>query len=295
MYPEKFDYERTESVDEALELLTEADGEVELLAGGHSLVPTMKSGLASPDLVVDIGGIADLDRVEVGAETTRFGALTNYATIADHDEAAETCPTLTEAAGKVGDRQVRNRGTIGGNLAHADPASDLPAAALAENATLHVQGPDGTREVPADDFFHGMYATDVGPDEILTQVEVPNAAENQVGAYVKKPNPASGYALIGVAVALRVDGDTVDSARVATNGAVDHGMRLEPVEAALEGESVDGDLAATAAEHAGEDIEEFLFMEDLQASAEFREHLLGVYTERALETAFERAGVAVDA
>ena len=295
MYPDEFDYERAGSVEEALELLDSAEGEAELLSGGHSLVPTMKSGLASPDLIVDIGNIEELEGIEVGEETTVFGALTNYADIADHEGARETAPTLAAAAGQVGDRQVRNRGTIGGNLAHADPASDLPAAALAENATMHVQSLDGTREMAADDFFFGMYATGVEHGEVLTKVEVPNATERTVGTYKKKANPASGYALIGVAVSLEIDDGTVTDARVAANGAIDHGTRLPPVEEALEGEAIDGDLAERAGQHAGEEIEEFLFMEDLQASAEFRQHLLKVYTERALDDAFEKAGVALTA
>lgn len=295
MYPGTFDYRRPQTVEEAIELLTDSEGEVELLAGGHSLVPTMKSGLADPDLLIDISDIDELQGIEVGEETTTFGALTNYATIADHEGARETCPTLTDAAGQVGDIQVRNRGTIGGNVAHADPASDLPGAVLAEDAIIHVRGPDGSREVSVDDFFFGMYATDVDPDEILTAVEVPNADENTIGTYVKKPNPASGYALVGVAVSLQVDGDTIESARLGANGAIDHGTRLEPVEEALEGQTIAEGLAEDAAAHAGEGIDEFLFMEDLHASAEFRQQLLKVYTERALDTALERAGERIEA
>ncbi len=290
MYPNPFEYERAGSIQEALSLLEEhGDREVEIISGGHSLVPMMKSGLANPDVLIDIGRIDDIDGIEVGEETTRFGALTNYAEIAEHEGARETCPMLTEAAGEVGDIQVRNRGTIGGNLAHSDPASDLPAAALAADATLHAEGPDGTREIAADDFFHGMYASDLAPDELLTAVEVPNATENTVGAYVKKPNPASGYALIGVAVRLEVVDGVVEEARVAANGAIDHAVRLEPVEEALIGESISDDLTESAAGLAGDDIEDFLFMEDLQASGEFRAHLLEVYTQRALEQAFDRA------
>jgi carbon-monoxide dehydrogenase medium subunit len=290
MYPNPFEYERADDVQDALSLLEEHAGrEIEIISGGHSLVPTMKSGLADPDILIDIGEIDNIDGIEVGAKTTRFGALTNYADIAQHEGARDTCPTLTEAAGEIGDVQVRNRGTIGGNLAHSDPASDLPAAALAADATIHARGPDGAREISADDFFFGMYATDLTPDELLTGVEVPNAADNEVGAYVKKANPASGYALIGVAVRLLIEDGVVEAARVAANGAIDHGVRLDPVEEALIGESASEDLAETAAEFAGDNIEDFLFMEDLQASGEFRAHLLEVYTQRALTTAFDRA------
>lgn len=295
MFPAPFDYYRAESVDEALDLLDEhADREIELLSGGHSLLPTMKSGLASPDVIVDIGQIDDLEGIEAGEKTTTFGALTRYAAIADSEEARRTCPTLAEAAGKVGDIQVRNRGTIGGNLAHSDPASDLPAAALASDATIHARGPDGAREIPADDFFLAMFSTSLAEDEILTRIEVPNLGDGGVGAYVKKPSPSSGYAMVGVAVVLHTDGRTVESARVAANGALDHATRLEAVEDALAGAELDADLAAAAAERATEGIDEFMFMSDLQASSEFRAQLLEVYAQRALDEAVERAGAAVE-
>ena len=292
MYPPSFDYYRADSVEEAIDLLAErADEEVELLSGGHSLLPTMKTGLARPDALIDIGGIEDLQGIEEDGGTTRIGALTKYATVVDSETAGRNCPAFAAATSQVGDRQVRNRGTVGGNLAHSDPASDLPGAALAADATIHVQGPDGTREVPADEFFLGMYATDLAEDEILTAVEIPSADPGDAGAYAKKRNPASGYALVGVAARLETDGDEIERARVAANGAMDHAVRLDPVEDALAGASVDDeDLAADAAERATDDLDTFMLMDDLQASNEFRAQLLTVYAERALETALERAG-----
>lgn len=288
MYPDQFDYYRAESVAEAVELLeTHADEEVELLAGGHSLLPTMKTGLASPDVLVDIGGIDAMTGIDARDDATHIGANTNYATIADSDTVWENAPVVAEAAGAVGDIQVRNRGTIGGNIAHSDPAGDPPAAVLVADAVIHAEGPSGQREIPADEFFVAMYTTALEDHEIVTGVQLPNDGANDTGAYVKKPSPSSGYAMVGVAVALETDGSTVENARAAANGALDHATRLEGVEDALDGESLGADLAE-AGSHATDGIEDWEFMDDLQASADFRAQLLEVYTERAIEAALER-------
>ena len=291
VFPPRFDYYEATSVEEALELLAEhAGAETELLAGGHSLIPTMKSGLASPDVLIDLGGIDELRGIDRGNGTTTIGAMTPYADLAADDALWEDATALAEAAAAVGDIQVRNRGTIGGNLAHSDPASDLPGAALAADVSLVIQGPDGERTVAADDFFLGMYETDVGEDELVTAVEVPHQADGAGGAYVKKPSPSSGYAMVGVAAVVELDGDEVAGARIAANGALDHAARLGGVEDALVGEAADADAAEAAAEHALDGVEDWQLMDDLQASAEFRGHLLEVYTGRAIEAAFDRAG-----
>ena len=289
MFPDEFDYERPETVDEAIDLLAE-NPEAEVLAGGHSLLPTMKSGLASPDLLVDIGRIDAMRGIDHGDGTVSIGGLTNYATIDESDAVRENVEVFAEAAHAVGDVQVRNRGTVGGNLAHADPASDLPAAALAADATMVVQGPDGERRVDADDFFLGMYATDVGEDELLTRVEFPVRPE-ATGAYAKKPSPSSGYAMVGVAVSLTVDAGLVEDVGVAANGIMDHGVRLDPVEDALAGTNPDEETVAAAAANATEDLEEMMMMDDLQASAEFRAQLLETYVERAIEDAATGTGL----
>jgi carbon-monoxide dehydrogenase medium subunit len=290
MYPSPFDYYSADSVSDALDLLDEhADEETELIAGGHSLLPTMKSGLASPDVLVDIGDVPDLDGVGVDGNATTIGALTNYADIVDSEAAWENCPAVAEAAGEVGDVQVRNKGTLGGNLAHADPASDMPAAVLAANATIRATGPDGEREIDADDFFVAMYTTALDEEEILTGVEVPNLGADDAGAYVKKPSPSSGYAMVGVAVRLRTDGEHVENARVAANGALDHATRLGPVEEALTDAAVDeAGLAGDAAGRATDDVEEWELMDDLQASADYRAQLLEVYVRQAIELALDR-------
>ncbi|TYT62550.1 FAD binding domain-containing protein [Natrialba swarupiae] len=288
MYPSEFDYERAETVDHALELLS-GDPEAKIISGGHSLIPMMKSGLANPGTLVDIGEIDELTGIEWDDDTVSVGALTTYATIADDDELWDELPVLAEAAHEVGDIQVRNRGTIGGNVAHGDPASDLPAAVLAADATVVVQGPDGERRIDVDDFFLGMYATELGEDEILTGLEFPRSENaTTTGAYVKKPSPSSGYALVGVAVSLEVDDGRIESARVAANGIMDHGVRLEPVEDGLVGESLDDVSFEDVAAVADEDLEEFMMMDDIQASAEFRAQLLKVYTEEALNDAVDR-------
>jgi carbon-monoxide dehydrogenase medium subunit len=289
MFPSEFDYHRAESIDHALELLAEYPG-AEILAGGHSLLPTMKSGLANPDHLVDIGHIDAMRGIESGGGTVSIGALTTYADVASSEAVREGVTVVAEAAHEIGDVQVRNRGTVGGNVAHADPASDLPGAMLAADATLVAHGPDGQRAVGVDDFFEGMYATALAEDELLTRIELPSNPD-AVGTYVKKPSPSSGYAMVGVAVSLTVEAGLVDTARVAANGVVDHGIRLGPVEDAIEGERLDADTVADAAGRAGDDVDDWMMMDDLQASAEFRGQLLEVYTERALTEAAERAGM----
>ena len=291
MFPDEFDYERPETVDEAIDLLVE-NPEAESLAGGHSLLPTMKSGLASPDLLVDISRIDAMQGIDHEDGTVSIGGLTNYATVDESDAVRENVEVFAEAAHAVGDVQVRNRGTVGGNLAHADPASDLPAAALAADATMVVQGPDGERRVDADDFFFGMYATDVNEGELLTRVEFP-ARPEATGAYAKKPSPSSGYAMVGVAVSLTVDAGLVDDVGVAANGIMDHGVRLDPVEDALGGTNPDEEAVAAAAANATDDLDEMMMMDDLQASAEFRAQLLETYAERAIRDAATGTGVVV--
>jgi carbon-monoxide dehydrogenase medium subunit len=289
MYPDEFDYLEAQSVDHAIELLEDHSGEeVELLAGGHSLLPAMKTGLSSPDVLVDLGGVDELHGVSPNGDTLSVGAMTRYSEFLDSDAAHEHAPAMAAAVAEVGDKQVRNRGTLGGNLAHADPASDLPGAALASDATLVLQGPDGTREVAAEDFFFGMYATDVGPSELVTRVEIPSAS-NSVGAYAKKPSPSSGYAMVGVSALLDIDGGTVQSARIGANGVVGQGVLLPSVADDIEGASLDDDAIEAAASRATEDVDEAMAMDDLQASGEFRLQLLEVYAKRALQSAAEAA------
>lgn len=291
MFPSEFDYERAGSVEEAVDLLaTHGENQVEILAGGHSLLPTMKSGLANPDVVIDIGELDDLRGVDRHDDIVEIGALTDYSTVAGDDTLGDAIPAVTQAAQAIGDVQVRNRGTVGGNLAHADPASDLPAAALAAEATLHAEGPDGHRTIPVDDFFTGLYGTDLAEGELLTAIEMP---VHDIGTYVKKPSPSSGYAMVGVAAVFELADGIVESARVAATGAIDHAKRLTAVEEGLVGTTLDEDAIASAAPHATDGIETFELMDDNQASAEYRSTLLEVYTEQALTAAADHTGTAI--
>ncbi len=290
MYPAPFEYHRAGSVDEALDLLAEhGEAEAELLAGGHALLPDMKRRRASPDVVIDVGRIDALSGVRRDGDATTVGTLTNYADVVDDDGLDEVAPALTEAAGAIGDVQVRNMGTVGGNLAAADPESDLPGAVLASEATIYAEGPDGERAIDAEDFFVGPGETALGPDELLTRIEVPHLGPGDAGAYVKKPAPTT-YVMVGVAAVVRTDGERVESARVAANGVFDHARRLEPVEDALEGEPPNPDLAGEAAANAVDDVPESALLDDVHTSSDARARLLEAYTERALEAALDRAG-----
>jgi carbon-monoxide dehydrogenase medium subunit len=288
MYPEPFDYYRAGSVEEALALLDDhADSDATVLAGGHSLVPTMKSGLAAPDVVVDIGDIEGISGVSVSGDTLHVGACTRYEAVVDDPDVRTHAPVLAEATGEIGDKQVRSRGTVGGNVAHADPASDLPAVMLATDATIHAQGRDGTRSIDADDFFLGIYATALSGEELLTGIDVP-VLESGASAYEKKPSPSSGYAMVGVAVRLQTTGGTVSDAGVAANGAKNHAVRLDAVERALEGSEPGAVDAAAAARRSTDNIPTAEMMDDLQADREYRTQLLESYTRRAVETAVGR-------
>lgn len=290
MFPDQFDYHRATSVEEARSLLDEfGDEEVELLAGGHSLIPTMKSGLASPDVLIDISEIPALTGVRFESDAVLVGAATTYASFLQTDGVAEALPAFTEAVEHVGDRQVRNRGTVGGNLAHADPAADLPGAALVTDADIEVATSDGRETVPVDEFFLGMYTTAVGPGDILTQIEFPRVDGPVAGAYAKKQSPSSGYAMVGVAVRLELEDGAIARARVGASGVLDHGVRLEPVEDILEDAHLEEGLAEQAGAAALEGVDETMILSDEQASAEFRGALLETYTERATSSAIDRA------
>ncbi|WP_232701974.1 FAD binding domain-containing protein [Halobacterium wangiae] len=288
MYPDSFDYYRPDSVEEALELLDEhAMDNPAVLSGGHSLVPTIKSGLASPGVIVDIGEIDDITGVEENGDHVHVGACTRYSDVVGDAIVEEHVPGLAEATGEIGDTQVRNRGTVGGNIAHADPASDLPAVVVATDATIHAQGPDGSRELAADDFFLSVYMTSLGPDEILTGIDFPKL-DDGVAAYEKKPSPSSGYAMVGVAVRLEFDGDTVSKAGIAANGALDRAVRLEGAEQELEGSEPTPAVVSAAAEAATDGIDTDEMMDDIQADGAYRAQLLESYTGRALEKAVDR-------
>jgi carbon-monoxide dehydrogenase medium subunit len=292
MYPDQFEYYSPDTVDEALDLLDDhGSQETELLAGGQSLIPTMKSGLASPDVLIDLGGIEALDGVESGDQETRIGGLTRYSTLVDSADLRRTAPVVVAAAEEIADMQVRNRGTIGGNLAHADPAADLPAAFLAAEGSVIARGPDGERRIDGEDFFHGMYVTALDADEILTEVVLPHHRDD-VAAYRKKPSPSSGFAMVGVAARLTTTEGGIESASIAANGAMDHAIRLDAVEAAVQDEPATEQTVVSAAKRATDGVDVSLMMDDVQASNEYRAQLLEVFTERALRDAVDVSGPA---
>lgn len=285
MYPSKFDYHRPSSVEEAVQILS-SNPDAKVLAGGHSLIPVMKLRLAAPSALVDIGRIGALQGISRSNGSLRIGACVTYNEIANSADVQAAAPALAEAAGQIGDRQVRYRGTIGGNLSHADPASDLPAAALALGATLHVTGTGGSRSVSASDFFVDLMMTALQPDEILTGVEVPVAQAGTGSAYVKWEHPASGYALCGAAaVVTRGAGGSCTGASLCFNGVSSTAVAATSVTASLVG----SDLSDAAIESAVSNLSIPDATGDMFASAGYRQELAKVMGARALSTARDRA------
>ncbi len=286
MIPATFEYVRAHSVQEAISLLQQHGGRAKLLAGGHSLLPLMKLRLSQPEVLVDLGPVDELRGIREEGGALVIGAMTTHDEVATSSLVRERAPLLAECASQIGDVQVRNRGTIGGSLAHADPAADYPAAVLALEAQVECQGPGGTRTVPASQWFVDMLTTALGPDEVLCRVRVPVRASGQGWAYTKVPHPASGYSLLGVACVVTVDGGTCQDARVAITGVGPKAVRLPKVEQALVGKRLDEATVAEAAKFASDGLEA---TDDLYASAEYKRHLAVVYTKRGLLRAVERA------
>jgi aerobic carbon-monoxide dehydrogenase medium subunit len=287
MYAPEFGYYRAASVADAQRLLAEHAG-AKLLAGGHSLIPLLKLRLAAPPALIDIGRIAELRGIAVRGDRVRVGALATHAEIAASEDVKKTCPLLAEAAALIGDPQVRNRGTIGGNLAHADPASDLPAVLAAVDARLTVMAARGERAIDASDFFQGLMATALADDEILTAVEVPVIEPGQGSAYAKFRHPASGYAVLGVAALLSVREGKCTAASVALGGLVPRPTRAASVERALRGSALTEETIGEAARAALLDVADDV-LGDVYASADYRRAMAPVYVKRALLAAARRA------
>jgi carbon-monoxide dehydrogenase medium subunit len=280
MIPAGFEYERAESVDHALELLRTKE-DAKLLAGGHSLLPLMKLRLARPGTLVDIGRLG-LTGVRDAGDHLAIGALTRHHDLNNDPVAKQHCPLIAYAAGLVGDPQVRHKGTIGGSLAHGDPASDLPTICLTLDAVMVAQGPNGTREIPASQFFVGFFETALGEDEILTEVRVP-----KVGAagwsYLKFRQRALDWATVGVAALVGSANGTIEGARIGFTNMGQTPLRATAAEAAMAGAPRDG--VRQAAEKADEGTDP---PSDTWASADFRRHLVRVLTGRAVEEALAR-------
>ncbi len=289
MYSANVDYYRPTSLSEAVSLLRK-NKEARVLAGGHSLIPMMKLRTAAPSALVDIGRLKGLSSIKALKTRVDIGALTTHAAIAASEAIQTACPILAEAAAQIGDLQVRNRGTMGGSLAHADPAADMPTVIVALRGTLTAMGSRASRHIPADQFFTDLFTTALKPGEILTSISVPAYSNrgNIGGAYLKHPHPASSYAVVGVAALVELKGGTVSAVDLVVGGATANPVRASAAEAMLKGQAPSEMNLAAAAAKVAEAIT--MPMSDLYASGEYRAHLATVLAKRALTAAVERAG-----
>ena len=283
MIPSSFEYARATSLDDAIAKLQAAPGTAKLIAGGHSLIPLMKFRLSEPQALIDIARIPGLSGIREKDGTIEIGAATVHHDVSTSALLRSQCPVVADAASEIGDPQVRNRGTLGGSLAHADPAADYPAVMLAVDAEIHMKGPAGWRVVKADRFFQDLFTVDMAPGEIIAGVRF---APVRTAAYAKLHQRASHYAIVGVAAALQVRGRTIHSARVGLTGAGPCAMRLPSVEQALAGQPVTPAVLAAAARLAGADVKQV--SSDIHASEEYRRAMIPVFTRRALEGAVRR-------
>jgi len=279
MIPASFEYDLAESVDHALELL--GNGDAKLLAGGHSLIPALKLRIARPARLVDVGGLDDLAYVRDVGAAIAIGALTRHAAVASAPLLQEHCPIVSHTAARIGDPQVRHRGTIGGSLAHGDPASDLPAVMLTIGAELIIRGQEGDRTVPASQFFTGVFETAIGPAEMLTEIRVPKLGDSAGWAYLKAQRRAQDWATVGVAAIVQRSNGSVESASI---GLVSMGatpLRAQAAEAALASGASVGDAAQLLADGTEPPS-------DQAGSSAYRAHLVTVVGRRALEEALAR-------
>jgi len=288
MIPAQFDYESPATLNEAVALLAARSNDAKILAGGHSLIPAMKLRLVQPQLLVDIGRIKDLSYIREEGGQIRIGAMTTHYQIESSDLLKKICPLLPECAASIGDVQVRNKGTIGGSLAHSDPAGDWPAAIIALRAQLVALGANGERVITADDFFVDLLTTALEPGEILREIRI-GAPQGRCGqAYQKVHHPASGFAVVGVAVTLSLASDgSCELAGVGVTGVASKAYRASAVEAALGNKQLNNQTIADAASHAVDGVDA---NSDLYASDEYRRHLAQVHTRRAIANAVARAG-----
>lgn len=278
-----FEYSRATSLDDALAKLAATGGDGKFIAGGHSLVPLMKLRLSEPKILIDIARIPGLSGIREKDQKIEIGAGTVHHDVASSALLRKACPALADCAGEIGDPQVRNRGTLGGSLAHADPSADYPAVMLALDAEIHIKSAKGDRVVKAHDFFQGMFTVDLAPNEIITGVQF---SPVRAAAYAKLHQRASHFAIVGVAAALDVKKGVIQSARVGLTGASSHATRLTDVEKALEGKPASEASIEAASKNAGATLEDI--NSDIHASAEYRRAMVQVFTERALKGALAR-------
>jgi len=281
--PVAFDYEVADSVDHAIQLLGQHGEDSKLIAGGHSLIPIMRLRLAAPSVLIDLDRLEDLRYVRDEGDHLAIGALTRHRDVHNNELVQEHCGIVGYTAGLLGDPSVQHRGTIGGTLAHGDPAGDMPAVISALEGTLVIQGPNGERTVPASDFFQDYLFTDLEPDEVVTEVRVPKLDQNTGWSYKKFSRRSQDWAIVGVAAVVEKSNGNIDSARIGLTSMGSTPIRASTVEEALSGASPDG--IAEAAESAAEGTAP---SSDDAASAEFRKHLARVWTRRAVEEALGR-------
>jgi carbon-monoxide dehydrogenase medium subunit len=283
MIPAPFDYQVPATLEEAVSLLAADPDGAKVLAGGHSLIPAMKLRLAQPQLLIDIARIKSLAYIREDGNQILIGATTTHYQLEASDLLKQICPLLPACAKSIGDVQVRNKGTIGGSIAHSDPAGDWPAAVLALNADLVLVGPGGERIVKAVDFFVDLLTTDLQPGEILREIRIEKPSGRFGEAYQKVPHPASGFAVVGIAVHLAMNDDgSCKAAQIAVTGVGAKAYRAQAVEAALAGKNLDEQLIAAAAGHVCDGVDPNA---DLYASGEYRCHLAQVHTRRAIQAA----------
>ncbi|MDE0792912.1 MAG: xanthine dehydrogenase family protein subunit M [SAR324 cluster bacterium] len=279
MIPESFDYQRASSVSEAISLLQKHGEDAKILAGGHSLVPTMKLRLATPGTLIDIGGISELKYINDKGDYLAIGARATHWDIESSDLVAQKAPALSQAAGQIGDVQVRNRGTIGGVLAHSDPQADYPGVVLALNATIVVQGSRGERTIAVSDYFTGLWETALGEDELLTEVRIPTDRANANSCYLKFPQPASRYPFVGCAVAMDSSAGNCSDVRIGFSGVGETAFRDSGVEDALRGNTLNESAIASASAKAADARS---VLSDVFVSEEYRRAMAKVYLKRAL-------------
>lgn len=285
--PAAFDYHPATSVDEAIALLQQYGDDAKLLAGGHSLLPTMKLRLAQPEHIIDLGRISGLSYIREDNNAVAVGAMTRYVEIERSDLLKRLFALLPEGTSEIGDQQVRNRGTIGGSIAHSDPAADTPGIVLALKADILAQGPNGVRTIKADDFFLDLLQTALEPNEVITEIRFAKPAPRTGSAYEKLPNKASHYAVVGCAAVVTLDNDgTCTSASVVITGASVKPVRASNVEAALVGKKLDEATVAAAASHAADGLE---LVADIHGSKDYRGQMATVMARRTITRAAERA------
>lgn len=277
MIPNSFEYKKATSVDEAISLLGD---DVQILGGGHSLIPTLKLRLNAPGTLVDISKIENLKVIRDNDNSITVGGGATHASIARDASLAEHAPMMAQAANEIGDIQVRNFGTIGGSIAHADPAADWPAVLLACDANVVIQGKEGKREVDIDQFFKGFFETALAEGEIITAIRIPKMASSRNSTYVKFKQPASRFAIVGCAVGIEMEDGVVKSARIGMTGVGESAYRAMNVEKALVGQALTAESIETAVTNVTEGIE---VMSDHYASQKYRTHLAHVYVKRALK------------